>query len=134
MKWMIALSVFLGLAAPVLAESCNKSREYILEGLAGEITKPAESYQELFKVCVEALTLVNVKDAYVLKDGTIAILPTSNTVFATAETLAQFCQRFPNGFVRFLTPEERRRVRTIGYIALSSSTGATACTKIRGVK
>jgi len=133
MKSIIALLVVLGLAGPAWAESCSKSREYVLEGLAGDLTKRAASYQDLFKICVEALTLVNVKDAYVLKDGAIAILPRSNAVFATAETLAQFCQRFPHGFVRFLTPQEQRKVRTIGYIVLLSATGATACTKIRGM-
>ncbi len=133
MKLIIALLVVLGLVGPASAESCSKSREYVLEGLAGDLTKPAASYQDLFKVCVEALTLVNVKDAFVLKDGAIAILPRSNAVFATAETLAQFCQRFPNGFVRFLTPQEQRKARSIGFVALLSSSGATPCAKIRGM-
>jgi hypothetical protein len=133
MKLVIALLIVLGLGGPGSAESCSRSREYVMDGLAGDLTRPASSYQDLFKICVETLTLVNVKDACVLTDGAIAILPASNTVFATAETLAQFCQRFPNGFVRFLTSQEQKKVRSIGYIALLSSTGATACTKIRGM-
>jgi hypothetical protein len=131
MKLVIALLVLFAFVRPVSAESCSKSREYIMDGLAGDLTRPATSYQDLFKVCVEALTLVNVKDAYILRDGAIAIFPASNSVFATAETLAQFCGLFPNGFVRFLTTQEQRKVRTIGYVALLSSSGATPCKKIR---
>ena len=72
MKWIVALLAAFVLTGSVSAEGCNSSREYILEGLAGDLEKPAARYQDLFKICVETLTLANVKDAYVLKDGGIA--------------------------------------------------------------
>lgn len=133
MKWIVALLAALVLTGPVLAEGCDSSREYILEGLAGDLEKPAARYQDLFKVCVETLTLANVKDAYVLKDGGIAILPTRNTMAATAETLAQFCQRFPKSVARFLTPQEQRKFRTVELIVMISSMDVTPCRKIRGM-
>ena len=133
MKWIVGLLAALVLTGPVSAEGCNSSREYILEGLAGDLEKPAARYQDLFKICVETLTLANVKDAYVLKDGGIAIIPTRNTLAATAGTLAQFCQRFPKSVARFLTARERSKALTVGLVVMMSSMGATTCKKIRGM-
>jgi hypothetical protein len=75
----------------------------------------------------------NVKDAYVLKDGGIAIIPVRNTVAATAQTLAQFCRRFPKGVARFIAPREERKAFTVGLVVMMSSTGATSCRKINGM-
>jgi hypothetical protein len=119
-------------AAPASAESCTKSRDYILEGLSGQLTRPARTYKELFQTCMEALTFSNVKDAYVMKDGAVAIEPLRNTVSATAPTLAQFCQRFPNSTARFLTRDEQRRPHTVGLIVVMSSSAAASCKELRG--
>jgi hypothetical protein len=127
----VALATFC-IAAPASAESCTKSRDYILEGLSGQLTRPARIYKDLFRTCMEALTFSNVKDAYVMKDGAVAIEPLRNTVSATAPTLAQFCQRFPNSTARFLTPNEQRRPHTAGLIVMMSSGTATSCKELRG--
>ncbi len=133
MKWIVVLLLALSFIGPASAESCSKSREYILEGFAGDLPEPAARYQDLFKICVIALTLANVKDAYILKDGGIAIIPTRNTVVDTAETLAQFCQRFPRSVARFLTPREQKADPAVGLIVMLASTDATSCKKIRGM-
>ncbi len=133
MKWCIVLLALAGLCGPASAESCSQSREYILDGLAGDLPKSAASYQDLFKVCMEALNLANVKDAYVLKDGGIAIVPARNTTIATAQTLAQFCQRFPKNIARFLTPTEQRKALTVPSIVMMSSGETTSCKLIVGV-
>jgi hypothetical protein len=114
------------------ADSCARSRDYILEGLAGDLTKPSRIYQELFKTCLETLAMPNVKDAYVLKAGLIAIDPQRNTVMATASTLAQFCRRFPRGTARIFTPGEQRQAKTIGLVVLMPSLAAKSCQAIRG--
>jgi len=119
-------------AGSVSAENCSKSRDYILQGLAGDLPLPAGRYQALFKICSETLTLTNVKDAYVLKDGGIAISPARNTIYATAETLAQFCQHFPRGVARFLTPREQQKDPTVGLLVMMSSTGTASCKQING--
>jgi hypothetical protein len=127
-----ALSIALTAASPASAESCTKSRDYILEGLAGELLKPAATYRNLFRICTETLALANVTDAYVLKDGGIAIIPASNTIIATAEALAEFCQRFPNSVATFLTLQQNRRNRAIGMIVSMPSSNSTSCKTIRG--
>jgi hypothetical protein len=132
-RLIVALSVALVFAGPASAESCTISREYILESIAGDLTRPAKTYDDLFKICIEVLNFANVRDAYVLKDGGIAIVPTHDTVVATAGTLAQFCQRFPKGTARFLTSRERSKTLTVGSIVLMSSADATSCVKIRGM-
>ncbi len=133
MKWVAALLLAFGLAAPAMAENCSKSREYILDGLAGDLAEPAASYRDLYKVCIQALAITNVKDAYVLKDGGIAIVTSSSTLAATSETLAQFCQQFPKSVARFLTPREQRKGPTVGVVVMMSSRGATTCKEIRGI-
>lgn len=133
MKWIAILFLAFGLVDPAVAESCSKSREYILDGLAGDLAKPAADYRDLFKVCVQALTITNVKDAYVLKDGGIALVTRSNTLAATSETLSQFCQQFPKSVARFFTPREQRNVPTVGVVVMMSSRGETSCKEIRGI-
>jgi hypothetical protein len=132
MKWIAVLLFAFGLVEPAVAESCSKSREYILDGLAGDLAEPAANYRELFKVCTLALAITNVKDAYVLKDGGIGIAARSNTLAATTETLSQFCQQFPKSVARFLTPREQRNSPTVGVVVMMSSRGATSCKEIRG--
>lgn len=132
MKWVVTFVVALGLSGSASAESCTRSLEYILDGLAGDLPRPAADYQSVFKVCIEALKLSNVKDAYVLKDGGIALDPRRNTLTATAVTLAQFCQQFPKGTARFLTPQEQRKPRTVGLIVMLSSKNVTPCRTVQG--
>jgi hypothetical protein len=131
-KWAAALLVGIGMSSPALADSCAKSRDYILEGLAGQLTKPSALYRDLFKVCLEASALPNVKDAYILKAGVISIDPMRNTVMATATTLAQFCQRFPARSVRFFTPAEQSHPRTVGLVVMTPAGDAMSCKKSRG--
>src|SRR6187549_2847743 len=82
------------LAGTARADSCTKSRDYILENAVDLPQKP-QAYQELFKNCLETLQLSNVKDAFILQAGAIAVIPRNDSVSATASTLAQFCTRFP---------------------------------------
>lgn len=131
MKWLIAILLTIVCIDPVLAENCTRSRDYILDGLAGDLPKPPKTYQDLFKACIETLGLPNVKDAYILKDGAIAISPKRNTVLATAETLARFCRQFPWRTARFLTLREQQMRPTIGLLVMTSSAGATPCQSIR---
>jgi hypothetical protein len=111
---------------------CAKSRDFILEGTAGDLIRPARTYQDLFKICLQTLEMPNVKDAYILKAGLIAIDPRRNTIMATATTLAQFCQRFPNATARIFTRDEERQAKTIGLIVLMPSLAAKSCQAIRG--
>jgi hypothetical protein len=80
---------------------------------------------------METLQFPNVDDAYVMKDGGIAIKPKRNTVAATAGTLAQFCQQFPKAVARFITANEQRKRLTVGLVVSMSSINSTPCNKIR---
>ena len=125
--------LLLGLAATqVQAESCTRSREYILTDNAGELPRQPASYQTLFKVCLDTLMLPNVRDAFILKDGGIAVVPRIDEVGATASTLAQFCTRYPQGTLRFITRGELPMTANIGRAVQISSGGATSCRKITG--
>jgi hypothetical protein len=131
-KALAASLLVSGLPVSAFADSCEKSRDFILEGLAGELNRPARFYQDLFKACQETLSFPNVKDAYITKKGAIAIDPARNTVMATAPTLAQFCQRFPHSTVVFMTPREQRQARTVGVIVMLPAANATSCSKVGG--
>src|SRR5262249_41049586 len=56
------------------AESCTRSREYILNGLAGDLAQTPQSYQSLFKICMATIELSNIKDAFLLRDGGIGAI------------------------------------------------------------
>ena len=114
------------------ADNCSRSLEYILDGSAGDLPQPATSYRNLLNACLQALTLSNVKDAYVLKDGGIAVIPKSEAVATTATTLAQFCESFPRGTLRFVSKREMRNGASIGLIVSLSSGGFTSCREIHG--
>ncbi len=131
MRAVIVLLIVLGLVAPAYAESCTRSREYILEGLAGDLRVSPAKYKQLYGVCMKTLALSNVKDAYILRDGGIAIVPARDTIFATAETLAEFCRLFPNNVARFVSRRERRS-RQVALIVTSSSARATPCRQLLG--
>lgn len=127
----LALLAF-GAGTAHAADGCAKSRDYILEGMAGDLIRPARTYQDLFKICLQTLDLPNVKDAYVLKAGLIAIDPQRSGVMATASTLAQFCRRFPHSTARIFTPDEQRQAKTVGLIVLMPALTARSCQSIRG--
>jgi hypothetical protein len=131
---LLAATVLLGCNThgAVAADSCAKSRDYILEGLAGDLTRRSRTYQDLFKICLQTLALPNVKDAYILKAGLIAIDPQRNTMMATASTLAQFCRRFPHATARIFTPGEQRQAKTVGLVVMMPALSTRSCQAMRG--
>ena len=125
--------ILLTLAAPAYADSCDKSRAYLLGGLGGELMRPPKEYDNLFKQCVATATMANVRDAYVLRDGGIAVIPKQDTVAATASTLSQFCDAYPRATLHFLTRRERAQDKSLADIVRISSTSSTSCPKIKGL-
>jgi uncharacterized membrane protein YcaP (DUF421 family) len=75
----------------------------------------------------------NVKRAFILRDGAIAVLPKQNNVAATAATLSQFCDTYPRATLHFLTEKEQRDIGSIGLIVRVKSTSSTPCQKIKGL-
>jgi uncharacterized membrane protein YcaP (DUF421 family) len=80
-----------------------------------------------------AAAMPNVKDAYILKDGGIAVIPKQDTVAATAATLSQFCDDHPRATLHFLTHKELLDVKSIVNVIKISSTSSTSCQKIKGI-
>jgi hypothetical protein len=132
MKWMLAALLILGCGNLAHADSCSKSRDYILNNLSGDLPRSAASYQDIFQACLQTLRIANVRDAFVLKDGGIAVLAKNNTIYATAETLSDFCRAFPRRTLRIITEREMRRGLTTGLVVLMSSADQTSCPKIMG--
>jgi hypothetical protein len=128
----LGVAVVAGLhVAPARADSCARSRDYILES-AADLTRRSQAYQELYKSCLQTLQLPNVKDAFILKSGAIAVLPRNDSVAATAGTLAQFCTRFPRQTLRFITRREMRIVNNVALVVQLSTSRSTPCQKISG--
>jgi hypothetical protein len=119
-------------ASPVRAESCSKSRDYILLNSAGDLPQKPKVYQDLFKSCLDTLQMSNVKDAFVLKTGAIAVIPKNDGIAATAGTLAQFCTRFRAGTLRFIARNELSDAANIARVVDLSVSGATSCRRITG--
>ena len=132
MRLALALVLLVGLAAPASADSCQKSLDYIMRNLSGELPQPGAAYQILLQTCLQTLLLSNVKDAYILKDGGIAAVARNPGVFATAQTLAAFCRKFPRATLRIVTPREARRGLTTGRAVLMASDASQSCKKIVG--
>lgn len=133
MSRLLAIAVLLALAStPARAENCSKSREYLLGGLGGDLALPPQAYENLFKTCIATSAMANVKDAYILNDGGIAVVPKQDNVAATAATLSQFCDSNPKATLRFLTRKDMLFANTLGSIVQMSSTSATSCQKIKG--
>jgi hypothetical protein len=125
--------LLIGLAAtPAWAESCTRSREYILTDTGAELPRQPSAYQQLFRICLDALTMSNVRDAFILRDGGIAVVPRVDDVRTTANTLAQFCQRYPGATLRFITRGEIPIIASMGRAVDISSGSATSCRKITG--
>ncbi|MDB5610957.1 MAG: hypothetical protein JWP25_7857 [Bradyrhizobium sp.] len=134
MKQLALIAVLLALAAtPARAENCGKSREYLLENLGGDLTLSPQAYDNLFKICMATAAMSNVKDAYILKDGGIAVIAKQDTVAATAATLSQFCEAYPKATLHFLTRKELLQVKSIVNVVKMSSTSSASCPKIKGI-
>ncbi|MBY0380673.1 MAG: hypothetical protein K2W78_01970 [Xanthobacteraceae bacterium] len=110
-----------------------KSREYLFGGLAGTLPMPSAAYTDRIKTCQAAAAMPNVKDAYILRDGGIAVVPKQNTISATAATLSQFCDTYPTSTLRFLSQKDLLLNRSLPDIVRISSTSATTCKKVKGL-
>lgn len=133
MKQFALIAIFLALASNTArAENCGKSREYLLGNLSGDLALPPRAYDDLFKICLAAAAMANVKDAYILKDGGIAVIAKQDNVAATAATLSQFCDAYPRATLHFLTHTELLQIKSIGNVIKISSASSTSCRKIRG--
>lgn len=119
-------------AGPAQAESCTRSRDHLLGSLGGDLVQPPQAYQGLFRICLATLSITNVKDAFVLRDGGIAVIPKQDTVAATAATLSKFCDAYPRSTLRFLSRKDLMQDNSVSRIVRISSTGSTSCRKIKG--
>jgi hypothetical protein len=136
MRRLIAIAVLFivaGNAARAENDNCRRSREYLLGSLSGEATLPPQAYNDLFKICMAAVAMPNVRDAYILKDGGIAIVAKQDSISATAATLSQFCDAYPHAVLRFLTRREMLQSKSVVSVVLMSSTSSTPCKKIKGL-
>ena len=120
-------------AARAESENCRRSREYLLGNLGGDLMLPPQSYNELFKICSAAAVMSNVRDAYILRDGGIAVVPKQDGIAATAATLAQFCDNYPRATLRFVTRKEMQSTKSIVGIVQLSSGSSTPCKNIKGL-
>jgi hypothetical protein len=134
MKRLALIAVFLALVTGnARAENCSKSRDYLLGNLSGDLTMPPQAYENLFRICMATAAMTNVRDAYILKDGGIAVIAKQDSVAATAATLSQFCDAYPRATLHFLTRNELVRADSIVNIIRISSTSSTSCQKIKGI-
>ena len=134
MKRLALIAVFLALAVNgAQAENCGRSREYLLGNLAGDLTLPPRAYEDLFRTCLATAAMANVKDAFILKDGAIAVIAKQDSVAATAATLSQFCDAYPKATLHFLTRKELLQVKSIANVMKISATSSTSCQKIKGI-
>ena len=114
-------------------ESCVRSRDYLLGGLAGELPQAPQSYRQLFSICTATADLSNVKDAFILKDGGIGVVAKNDGIAATAATLSEFCRQFPRATLRFISRKDLARAKTIAQTVAFASGGAASCRKIQGL-
>jgi hypothetical protein len=136
MRRLVVIAVLLALgtgAARAENDNCRRSREYLLGSLGGDTTLPPQAYNDLFKICMATVALPNIRDAYILKDGGIAVVAKQDSVPATAATLSQFCDAYPHGVLRFLTRKEMLQAKSVVSIVQMSSTSSTPCKKIKGL-
>jgi len=117
-------------AGAARADSCARSSQYILENLTGDQARQPRVYQTLSRVCEETLLMPNVKDAFILMTGAIAVIPKRDAIGATASTLAEFCTRFPRETLRFVARKELSLTKNLGRAVRLDSSAATSCQKI----
>ena len=115
------------------ASSCNKSREYLLGGLAGDLQMTPQTYDSLFRVCETTALMPGVQDAFILKDGGIGVIPKQDTIPATAATLSRFCDANPRATLRFISKKDLVLAKSTSQIVSLPSTGTTSCKKIKGL-
>lgn len=133
MRRLALIAVFFALAASnAQAESCSKSREYLLGDIDGELKLSAQAYEDLFKKCMAATGMTNVRDAFILKDGGIAVIAKQNSIAATAATLSEFCRAYPRAILHFLTRGEVAQIKSIANAVTVSSKSSTSCQTITG--
>ena len=133
-RLLFACAIFcIGCQPALAADGCMKSREYLLGGMAGDLVMPVAAYANLFKICSATAVMPNVKNAYMLKDGGIAVTPKQDTIPATAATLSQFCESHPRATLRFLTKRDLKLSRSVLDLVRISSTSATSCKKLKGL-
>jgi hypothetical protein len=128
---LLAALMLAALSSAANAESCTRTRAYIFDN-ASDLPQKTDAYRTLFKNCLETLKFSNVKDAFMLKDGSIAVLPRDESISATAGTLAQFCSRFPRGTLHFIPRKEARKAANTALAVGMSSSRSTPCEKIVG--
>lgn len=134
MKQLAIAVVFLATAVNAAhADNCEKSRAYLLGGVGGELTLKPEEYNNLFKRCLATVAMPNVKDAYILRDGGIGVIPKQDTIAATAATLSRFCEAYPRATLHFLSKRELAADKSLGDIVRTSSTSSTSCQTIMGL-
>ena len=136
MKLLVTTAMLLALAtgaAQADSENCRRSREYLLGTPGGDMALTPQAYNDLFKICIATTAMPNVKDAYILRDGGIAVVPKQDSVSATASTLAQFCDAYPRSVLRFINRKEKLAIRSVADVAQLSSTSSTPCKKIKGL-
>jgi len=131
MKHLALMILLASLVSPAYANNCDRSREYLLDGLGGELLLKPKEYDDLFRRCMDTTAMSNVRDAYILMDGGIAVVPEQDEVAATAATLSQFCEDYPRGTLHFLTKRELAKNKSLGDIVRIPSTSSPSCQKIR---
>jgi hypothetical protein len=76
--------------------------------------------------------MTNVRDAFILKDGGVAVIPKQNSITATAATLSEFCRAYPRSILHFLTRGEVAQIKSIANAVAVSSKSSTSCQTITG--
>jgi len=132
MRALVVLLILIVTAVNARADTCSTSRDHILGATPGSLPMDEQGYRNLFKICLETQLLPNVKDAYLLRDGGIGLVPMREGIAATAVTLSQFCQRHPKSTLRFITRAELTRANSITRIVQMTSIGSVPCHKIVG--
>jgi hypothetical protein len=134
MKQFTLIATCLALAASdAHADGCGRSRDYLLADLGGDLALPPQAYDDLFKKCLATASMSNVKEAYILRDGAIAVVAKQDNMAATAATLSQFCDTYPRATLHFLTQKEQRDIGSIANVVRIKSTSSTSCQKIKGL-
>ena len=108
MKMLAAIVLLLALGiGTARADSCDRSREYLLGGLWGKSGARAAILRGFVKICTSTAAIPNVKAAYILRDGGIAVVAKQDSVAATAGALSQFCNAHPKSTPTLTLPAKR---------------------------
>jgi hypothetical protein len=133
MKPLLLMTLFLAMAAEsAQAESCSGTRQFLLNDIEGTMSRPSQAYEDMFKRCMAAIAMPNVKDAFILADGGIAVIPKQDSIAATAATLSEFCNAYPRATLHFMTRSETQQINSIASAVKISSRSSTTCQTIKG--